>query len=50
MRSRSAHYVATWLDEPETFKATMSAIHDGAATLMDALAAATTGELLVLAA
>lgn len=33
---RSAHYVASWLDEPETFKATMTAIHDGAAIPPDA--------------
>ncbi len=30
--------------DAETFKATMTVIHDGAATLMDALDAAMTGE------
>ena len=50
MALRSAHYVASWLDEPETFKATMSAIHDGAATLVDALDTVMTGEPLALAA
>jgi hypothetical protein len=50
MALRSAHYVASWLDAPETFKATMSAIHDGAATLIDSLDAAMSGEPLILAA
>ena len=32
---RSAHYVATWLDDPEAFRVGMAAIHDGAAALID---------------
>ena len=50
MALRSAHYVASWLDQPETFKATMTVIHDGSATLMDALDAAMSSESLALAA
>jgi hypothetical protein len=37
---RSTHYVATWLEDPGAFKFGMAAIHDGAASLIDALAAA----------
>jgi antirestriction protein ArdC len=36
---RSSHYVASWLDDPETFRVCMSAIHDGAAALIDAIEA-----------
>ena len=43
MALRSAHDFASWLDEPETFTATMTVMHDGAATLMDALHAAMSG-------
>ena len=50
MALRSAHDVASWLDEPEAFKATMAVIHDGAATLMVALDAATSGGPITLAA
>jgi hypothetical protein len=50
MALRSAHSVASWLDEPETFKATMTVIHDGAATLMDVLDAAMSEGLPALAA
>jgi antirestriction protein ArdC len=50
MTLRSAHYVATWLDDAETFKTTMHAIHAGAAALIDALDATLAGEALALAA
>jgi hypothetical protein len=43
MALRSAHDVASWLDELETFTATMTVIHHGAATMMDALHAAMSG-------
>jgi hypothetical protein len=32
MALRSAHDVASWLDEPETFKTTMTVIYDSVAT------------------
>jgi hypothetical protein len=34
---RSVDYVAGWLDDPDDFKAGMGAIHDGAASLIDAI-------------
>jgi antirestriction protein ArdC len=37
---RSAHYVATWLDDPEAFRSGMAAIHDGAAALIDVIESA----------
>jgi hypothetical protein len=44
---RSVDYVAGWLDEPEAFRVGMAAIHDGAASLIDAIESAMTeaGEL-----
>jgi hypothetical protein len=44
---RSVDYVAGWLDDPEAFRVDMAAIHDGAASLIDAIEAAVTdtGEL-----
>jgi hypothetical protein len=36
---RSVGYVATWLDDPSGFKTGMAAIHDGAASLIDAIEA-----------
>jgi len=39
---RSVDYVASWLDDPEAFRAGMAAIHDGAASLIDAIEAAMT--------
>jgi hypothetical protein len=36
---RSAAYVACWLDDPDGFKAGMAAIHDGAASPIDAIEA-----------
>jgi antirestriction protein ArdC len=48
---RSAHYVATWLDDAETFRAGMAAIHAAAASLIDALEAELTApDVLPLAA
>ena len=47
---RALRYIASWPDEPETFTATMRVIYDGAATLIDALDAAMSGEQLKLAA
>jgi hypothetical protein len=44
------HYVAPWLDEPETVTATMTGIHDGAAALIVELDAATSGDSLTMAA
>ena len=48
---RSVDYVAGWLDDPEAFRVGMAAIHDGAASLIDAIEAATTdaGELELIA-
>src|SRR5215207_10548503 len=37
---RSVEYVAGWLDDPEAFRVGMAAIHDGAASLIDAIEAA----------
>jgi antirestriction protein ArdC len=37
---RSAHYVATWLDDPAAFRVGMTAIHDGAAALIDVIESA----------
>jgi antirestriction protein ArdC len=37
MTLRSAHYVADWLHDPDGFKVGMAAIHDGAASLIDAI-------------
>jgi antirestriction protein ArdC len=37
---RSVDYVASWLDDPEAFRVGMAAIHDGAASLIDAIEAA----------
>jgi hypothetical protein len=34
---RSAGYAAGWLDDPDGFKSGMAAIHDGAASLIDAI-------------
>ena len=44
---RSVDYVAGWLADPEAFRVGMGAIHDGAASLIDAIEAAMTdpGEL-----
>jgi len=44
---RSVDYVAGWLDDPEAFRVGMATIHDGAASLIDAIEAAMTdaGEL-----
>src|SRR5215213_3333927 len=39
---RSVDYVAGWLDDPEAFHLGMAAIHDGAASLIDATEAAMT--------
>ena len=39
---RSVEYVAGWLDDPEAFRVGMAAIHDGAASLIDAIEAAMT--------
>ncbi len=39
---RSVDYVAGWLDEPEAFRVGLAAIHDGAASLIDAIEAAMT--------
>jgi hypothetical protein len=39
---RSVDYVADWLDDPEAFRVGMAAIHDGAASLIDAIEAAMT--------
>ena len=39
---RSVDYVAGWLDDPAAFRIGMAAIHDGAASLIDALEAAMT--------
>jgi hypothetical protein len=39
---RSVDYVAGWLDDPEAFRVGMAAIHDGAASLIDAIEAAMT--------
>ena len=36
---RSAGYVAGWLDDPDAFQSGMAAIHDGAASLIDAIEA-----------
>ena len=47
---RSTHYVASWLDDADAFKAGMAAIHDGAATLIAALDAMLAGVPLPLAA
>jgi hypothetical protein len=35
---RSVDYVAGWLEGPDDFKAGMAAIHDGAASLIEAIA------------
>jgi antirestriction protein ArdC len=40
MTLRSVDYVAGWLDDPEAFRMGMVAIHDGAASLIDAIDAA----------
>jgi hypothetical protein len=37
---RSVGYVAGWLDDPAAFRLGMAAIHDGAASLIDAIDAA----------
>ena len=44
---RSVDYVPGWLDDPEAFRLGMATIHDGAASLIDAIEAAMTdtGEL-----
>jgi hypothetical protein len=34
---RSAHDVASWLDDCDSFRTGMAAIHDGATTLTDAI-------------
>jgi hypothetical protein len=34
---RSAHYAASWLEDPAAFRRGMAAIHDGAASLIDAI-------------
>ena len=50
---RSVEYVAGWLDDPEAFPVGMAAIHDGAASLIDAIeraAAMTDASELELAA
>ncbi|MCC6792740.1 MAG: hypothetical protein IT336_13695, partial [Thermomicrobiales bacterium] len=41
---RSTTYVASWLDDPESFRVGMAAIHDGAAALIDAIEEALTLE------
>jgi hypothetical protein len=38
----SVEYVAGWLDDPAAFRVGMAAIHDGAASLIDAIEAALT--------
>jgi antirestriction protein ArdC len=43
MSLRSVDYVAGWLDDPEAFRVGMAAIHDGAASLIDAIEAAMIG-------
>jgi hypothetical protein len=40
---RSVDYVAGWLDDPEAFRVGIAAIHEGAASLIDAIEAAMTG-------
>jgi hypothetical protein len=40
---RSVDYVAGWLDDPEAFRVGLTAIHDGAASLIDAIESAMTG-------
>src|SRR5215207_2323268 len=40
---RSVDYVAGWLDDPEAFRISVAAIHEGAASLIDAIEAAMTG-------
>ena len=47
MTLRSVDDVAGWLDDPEAFRVGMAAIHDGAASRIDAIDAAMTnaGEL-----
>ena len=49
---RPVDYVAGWLDDPAAFRVGMAAIHDGAASLIDAIETAMTdtGELDLLAA
>lgn len=48
---RSAHYVATWLDDPDAFRVGMSAIHGAAAALIDvAETSLSATDTLVLAA
>src|SRR5215203_641096 len=44
---RSVDYAAGWMDDPDAFRVGMAAIHDGAASLIDAIEAAMadTGEL-----
>jgi len=39
---RSVDYVAGWLNDPRAFRVGMAAIHDGAASLIDAIDAAMT--------
>jgi hypothetical protein len=39
---RSVDYVAGWLDDPEAFYVGIAAIHDSAASLIDAIEAAKT--------
>lgn len=46
----SAHHVASWLEEPETFKAKMGTVHDGRVVLVAALEASFGREPLALAA
>jgi hypothetical protein len=48
---RSVDYVAGWLDDPAAFRAGMAAIHDAAASLIDAIEAAMTdvGEVALAA-
>ena len=41
---RSVDYVAGWMDDPEAFRIGMAAIHDGAASLIDAIADAMTDD------
>lgn len=50
MALRFAHYPASSLDDAETFKATMTVVHNGAATLIDALDAAMSSEPPAVAA
>ena len=38
----SVEYVAGWLDDPAAFRRGMTVIHDGAASLIDAIEAAIT--------